>query len=107
MSWSTKIFIKAIALTLSVAVTVAVIYYGYLILENFLAFLYTPVEYLLRQTDKLSKLIQENVNDKKMHQMLKKMENSLHYFQKTHFGEKQEKAILNFLNGTIKLFQKN
>ena len=65
MSWSTKIFIKAIALTLSVAVTVAVIYYGYLILENFLAFLYTPVEYLLRQTDKLSKLIQENVNNKK------------------------------------------
>lgn len=107
MSWSTKIFIKAIALTLSVAVTVAVIYYGYLILENFLAFLYTPVEYLLRQTDKLSKLIQENVNNKKMHQMLKKMETSLHHFQKTHFGEKQEKAILNFLNGTIKLFQKN
>ena len=65
MSWSTKIFIKAIALTLSVAVTVAVIYYGYLILENFLVFLYTPVEYLLRQTDKLSKLIQENVNNKK------------------------------------------
>ena len=82
MSWSTKIFLKAIALTLSVAVTVAVIYYGYLILENFLAFLYTPVEYLLRQTDKLSKLIQENVNNKKMHQMLKKDGNLFAPFSK-------------------------
>ena len=107
MSGSIKRVFKAIALTLSVAVTVAVIYYGYLIVEIFLAFLHTPVEYLLIKTEELSKLMQENFNDKQMHQMLKKMESSLHHFQRTHFGEKQEKAILDFLNGTIKIFQKN
>ena len=96
MSWSVRKIFKAIALTFSLAITVGVIYYGYLMVENFLVFLYMPVEFLLKKTDELSKLIQKNINQKQMHQMIKKMESSLHHFQKTHFGEKQEKAILVF-----------
>ena len=64
MSWSIRKIFKAIALTFSLAITVGVIYYGYLMVENFLVFLYMPVEFLLKKTDKLSKLIQENINQK-------------------------------------------
>ena len=106
MSLSVKKIFKAIALTLSLAITIGAIYYGYLMIGKFLVFLYSPVEFLLKKTDELSKLIQKNINQKQMHQMIKKMESSLHHFQKTHFGKNQEKAILDFLNGTIKIFQK-